>query len=1506
MGPQRRLRIYVGYETSSIIRYIEPLTYDLFTSCFADCHFDEAVFLELGGVKRNQEKDVTWCEPSLFYMDPQKKQRETKKKNEKNEVTRYKARLVAQGFSQRLGIDYGETYSPIMDAITFCYLINLIVSENLKMRLMDVVTAYLYGSIDNDIYMKISEGFKIPGSLNSKPKEMYSIKLQRSLYGLKQSERMWYNRLSDYLISKGYKSNLIYPYVFIKKKTSGFVIIAIYVDDLNIIGTSKEINEVIVHLKELEMKDLGKTKYCLALQIEHMPNGIIVQQSNYTKKVLKRFNMDKAKSLSTPMVGRSLNVDNDPFHPCEEDEDILVQKHRILAQLELLYAGYLSDPYKARSQTGYVFLNKGITISWRSQKQTLRETSLNHAKVITLHEASREETLSIWFTLIVLSALRRSDNENQLSTMNLTYICLKDLILRAGNPVKEILPKLNLPDHMSILTDSHDSYKDNVEVMAISVISVSSDSSEDNVGTPAGRVILFGTIPTTILDTTPVITSPTTQIDTTVIPTERPIIAPTISSSPDYTPTTSDYSLASEIESDPSKDPSSDHMPSLPTTSPFLSSTNDTTDSDTPDTPPSPTHGTPFTKITSSTQRSHVIPHRRVLILAPGQPIPHGRLFATILIDYFSSDGLARDSSLDSSLEASSDFHSDASSDSSSRHSMSDHSSPDLPSTSARPSRKRRRETSLRDDLIIKGSDEPHFKHDIGPEIQAEINECIAYVDALRDRGIDARVVVEAVDREESKTGTKGPVKVRVEKGHRVVGVESVVTALNERIAELERDNMRLKGTASVETISHYLEISSSVLLLCHRKMPNTRSGASMTHKDVKELVTHRVAEKTEAREAAMNLEPLNENGDEQEGENEGNINGGNGGNGNRGNRGNENGWNGGNGNRGNGKNRNGNHGMNYGGFMPVARECTFQDFLKCKPQNFSRTEDVVRLTRWFEKIETVFNISNCPSKYQVKYATCTLQDSALIWWNTHKRTIGVDAAYAMKWAGFMSLMDQKLKGYARSAENKRRLENNPRDSHGQQPVFKRLNVEGQNVARAYTTGNNERNGYVGFLPCCNKCRLHHEGLCTIRYGNCKKRNQSRGNQARNKSKNKTRNQTGGNKATTKAYAIGSGGTNPDSNVVTGMFLLNNSYASMLFDSGVDRSFVSSTFSALLDVAPSTLDTSYAVEFADGRILKTNIVLRGCRLGLLGHPFDIDLMPVELGSFDVIIGMDWLANYDTLIVCDEKVVRIPYGDEVLIIRGDNCDDGSKLNIISCTRNHKYIHKGCQVYLAQVTSKNAEDKSKEKRLEDVPIVREFPKVFLKDLLGLPPSRQVKFQIDLVLGATPVARALYRLAPAEMQELSTQLDESGVKPYLDRFVIVFIDNILIYSKSRKKHEGYLKLILKLLKEEELYAKFLKSPGAAPVARALYRLAPAEMQELSTQLQELSDRGFIRLSSSPWGSPVLFVKNKDGYFRMVFPKDLLGLPPSRQVEFQIDLVPGAAHVARALYRLGPAEMQ
>nr|GFC38922.1 reverse transcriptase domain-containing protein [Tanacetum cinerariifolium] len=145
----------------------------------------------------------------------------------------------------------------------------------------------------------------------------------------------------------------------------------------------------------------------------------------------------------------------------------------------------------------------------------------------------------------------------------------------------------------------------------------------------------------------------------------------------------------------------------------------------------------------------------------------------------------------------------------------------------------------------------------------------------------------------------------------------------------------------------------------------------------------------------------------------------------------------------------------------------------------------------------------------------------------------------------------------------------------------------------------------------------------------------------------------------------------------------------------------------------------------------------------------------ELGSFDIIIGMDWLTTYHAMIVCDEKIVRVPFRNETLIIRCNGSNKGAQLNIISCTKTRKYLLKGYPVFLANITTKTIKDKSMEKRLENVPIVRDFSEVFPKDLPGLLPTRQVEFQIDLIPGVAPVAQAPYRLAPSEMKELLDQL-------------------------------------------------------------------------------------------------------------------------------------------------------
>nr|GEY35972.1 putative reverse transcriptase domain-containing protein [Tanacetum cinerariifolium] len=423
--------------------------------------------------------------------------------------------------------------------------------------------------------------------------------------------------------------------------------------------------------------------------------------------------------------------------------------------------------------------------------------------------------------------------------------------------------------------------------------------------------------------------------------------------------------------------------------------------------------------------------------------------------------------------------------------------------------------------------------------------------------------------------------------------------------------------------------------------------------------------------------------------------------------------------------------------------------------------------------------------------------------------------------------MDQKLLGVSdRQGKNKRKFDNTSRNQQNQQP-FQRNN----NVARAYAAGSIEK-PYRGTKPLCPKCNFYHDGPCRPKCTNfkrtghiardCRSRAANTNNNNNNNNYNNRRataayqgvptcfecgaqghfknncpklgnrnqgnqNHAGNGNAVARAYGLGTARGNPDANVMTGTFLLNNQCALILFDTGTDKSFVSTAFSSLININPSTLDYSYDVKLADGQIIEVNTVIRVCTLNFLNRPFNIDLMRVELGSFDVIVVMDWLKTYHAVIVCDEKIVRVPFRNETLIIRCDGSNNENQLNIISCTKTRKYLLKGYPVFLANITTKMTKDKSEEKRLEDVPIIRDFSEVFPKDLPGLPPTRKVKFQIDLI------------------------------------------------------------------------------PGAAPVARAPYRLAPSEMKELSDQLQELSDKVFIRPSSSPWGAPVLFVKKKDGSFWM-----------------------------------------
>ncbi|KAI3686594.1 hypothetical protein L1987_80274 [Smallanthus sonchifolius] len=395
----------------------------------------------------------------------------------------------------------------------------------------------------------------------------------------------------------------------------------------------------------------------------------------------------------------------------------------------------------------------------------------------------------------------------------------------------------------------------------------------------------------------------------------------------------------------------------------------------------------------------------------------------------------------------------------------------------------------------------------------------------------------------------------------------------------------------------------------------------------------------------------------------------------------------------------------------------------------------------------------------------------------------------------------------SKTADNKRKFDSsfpktfqsNPPSQQQQHRKFEPSKNNSQSNSSQQNQGS-----YNGKYPKCNKCNFHHHGACD-RYrcqqcgkmghlakdcrvdlqnkqtppGNAPKgcfecgkeghfkkdcpQLRRNGNENGNGNSHQSGNGNGnnhqggngnnnGNGAKGRAFVIGSGKARNDRNVVNGMFLLNDHYASVLFDTGADRSFISRELSGQLGINPTLLEHHYTVEIADGKVIEATHILKGCQLELSGHKLDIDLMPVTLGSFDIILGMDWLSKNQDEIICSEKIVRIPLpSGEILSVQGER--SGAAIGIISFMKAQKCLRKGYTAILALVADKSTE----EKKLEDIPIVLEFPEVFPEDLPGLPPHRQVEFQIDLTPGAAPIARAPYRLAPSELQELSTQLQE-----------------------------------------------------------------------------------------------------------------------------------------------------
>ncbi|GKA32767.1 putative reverse transcriptase domain-containing protein [Tanacetum coccineum] len=513
----------------------------------------------------------------------------------------------------------------------------------------------------------------------------------------------------------------------------------------------------------------------------------------------------------------------------------------------------------------------------------------------------------------------------------------------------------------------------------------------------------------------------------------------------------------------------------------------------------------------------------------------------------------------------------------------------------------------------------------------------------------------------------------------------------------------------------------------------------------------------------------------------------------------------------------------------PIARKCSYKEFMSCQPFNFKGTEGAVGLIRWFERTESVFSRSNCTEDCKVKFATGTLIEEALSWWNSFAQPIGIEEAYKITWVEFKKLL---IKKYCPRTEIQK-----------MEDEFYHLTVKG-----------NDLKTYVTKHTPVQVSSDHKRKFDDRRTFNNNNNNYHNNNNYRNTNNyyNNHQPQQNRRQEAVRAYAA-----TPVENS-SGPFdqelqKQKTSYwkkpVSVICHACADKSFVSISLASMLNIPPITIDTFYDIEMADGNLVSTNTVIQGCTLTLLNQPFKIDLMPIKLSSFDIVIGMDWLSKYHARIICDEKVVHIPINGETLIIRGDRSK--TRLSLISCIKTERlapsemqelsnqlqelagrgFIRPSTSPWGAPVLFVKKKDGSFRmcidyRELNKLMVKNHYPLPRIDDLFDQFQGLSVYSKIDLRSGYhqlrvtdEDIPKTAFRTryghyefqvmpfgltnAPSVFMDLMNRV----CKPYLDKFVIVFIDDILIYACNKEEHAYHLRIILELLKNEKLYAKFSK---------------------------------------------------------------------------------------------------